>query len=48
MKSVFDKHPDQWGLRGDPSLWAELQTHFNSNEMPGSVSEFRAQLETII
>ena len=48
LNHSFDKHPEQWGLRGDPSLWAELQTHFNSNEMPSSVSEFRAQLETII
>ena len=22
MNQIFDKHPDQWGLRGDPSLWA--------------------------
>ena len=48
LNHIFDKHPEQWGLRGDPSLWAELQTHFNSNEIPSSVSEFRAQLETII
>jgi hypothetical protein len=48
MSQIFGKHPEQWGLRGDPSLWAELQTHFESNEMPKSVSEFRAELETLI
>lgn len=48
LTSIFDKHPDQWGLRGDPNLWAELQAHFRSNELPETVSEFRAQLEKLI
>ena len=48
VNHIFDKHPDQWGLRGDPSLWAELQAHFQTSVMPKSVSEFRTQLETVI
>lgn len=48
LNHIFDKHPDQWGLRGDPSLWAELQAHYKISEMPDSVSEFRSQLEILI
>ena len=48
MNQIFDRHPDQWGLRGDPSLWAELHAHFKFNELPKSVSEFRSQLEILI
>ena len=48
LTSLFDKHPAQWGLRGDPSLWAELQAHFSTNELPETVSEFRAQLEELV
>ena len=48
LNQIFDKHPDQWGLRGDPSLWAELQAHFHISIMPNSVSEFRSQLEILI
>lgn len=48
LNQIFDKHPDQWGLRGDPSLWAELQAHYKINEIPNSVSEFRSQLEVLI
>lgn len=48
MTQIFDKYPKQWGLRGDPFLWAELQAHFKSNAVPKSVDEFRAQLEILI
>ena len=48
LNHIFDKHPDHWGLRGDPPLWAELQAHFQTNVMQVSVSEFRTQLETLI
>ena len=48
LNQIFDKHPDQWGLRGDPSLWAELQAHYQDSAVPDSVSEFRSQLEVLI
>ena len=33
LNQSFDKHPDHWGLRGDPSLWAELQAHFKTKQV---------------
>jgi hypothetical protein len=26
--NIFEKKPSQWGLRGDPFLWNELETLF--------------------
>ena len=25
--SLFYPRPDQWGLRGDPMLWTDLENH---------------------
>lgn len=48
MIQIFSRRPVQWGFRGDPLLWSELENHFQTHELPGSVSEFRAVLERTI
>ena len=25
---IFQEHPQQWGIRGDPYLWDDLEKHF--------------------
>ena len=32
--------PEQWGLRGDPSLWCELRQRFIDNGVPNSIEQF--------
>jgi hypothetical protein len=27
---IFQEPPSQWGLRGDPYLWNELETYFSN------------------
>jgi hypothetical protein len=31
---IFEEKPEQWGFRGDPYLWEELQHLFNAVELP--------------
>jgi len=32
--NIFNKKPSQWGLRGDPFLWKDLETAFlSTNEI---------------
>jgi len=47
LKSIF-KQPQQWGLRGDPFLWKELQEHFATGGLPENQEEFVAQVESKI
>lgn len=44
VSCIFDKEPEQWGLRGDPFLWRELKGHFRQVDMP----ETPAQLQQLI
>ena len=37
---IFHEPPVQWGFRGDPYLWRELETHFSSMLLPCSVELF--------
>ena len=48
MNQIFIKHPKQWGLRGDPLLWAELEAYFQVNELPKSVADFKSRLKILI
>ena len=32
--ALFEKQPGQWGLRGDPHLWAELQQNLAATLLP--------------
>ena len=33
---LFAKAPGQWGLRGDPHLWAELQQSLAEKPLPNT------------
>lgn len=33
---IFHERQSQWGLRGDPYLWDELETHFSDFLLPFS------------
>lgn len=41
VSSIFDIRPMQWGLRGDPFLWDEMQKHFNDKKLPYPQEQFR-------
>jgi molybdenum cofactor cytidylyltransferase len=34
MSLLFDPPPEQWGLRGDPFLWAAMQAHLAEVPIP--------------
>jgi len=36
ISELFTKTPRQYGLRGDPFLWKDLEKHFSSIEFPYS------------
>lgn len=38
--------PKQWGLRGDPHLWREMQSHFEQTALPATADELSALIET--
>lgn len=40
-KELFEPEPEQWGLRGDPYLWAEMKEYFSDKETP----DFREQVQ---
>ena len=46
MKKLFDKKPTQWGLRGDPFLWEELQEHFSTKIWMANKDDFEQELMT--
>ena len=45
LSNLFDNKPRQWGLRGDPYLWDEMQEHFLNVAFSGSEEEFQSLLE---
>lgn len=45
IATLFEKRPMQWGLRGDPYLWEEMQTHFLTAPLPESADQFKVTLE---
>lgn len=46
--SLFEIRPEQWGLRGDPFLWDDLQKYFSNFHMPISKEKFRQEKEQYI
>ncbi|MCC3359137.1 hypothetical protein [Bacillus sp. REN16] len=42
---IFEQKPEQWGLRGDPYLWDDLQTAFAMVPLPCSESQFTQLLK---
>jgi hypothetical protein len=47
INSIFIE-PEQWGLRGDPFLWKELQDHFLTEGLPATTGCFTTVLEHTI
>jgi hypothetical protein len=40
MKVIFQKEPAQWGFRGDPYLWRDLQEYMCSAKQPQNEEAF--------
>jgi len=45
IAELFHKRPIQWGLRGDPHLWAEMVEYFKEIDAPGTEEELRELIE---
>lgn len=45
VSDYFEREPDQWGLRGDPFLWAELRQHFADVPVPAKTVDLHRLLE---
>ena len=45
IAELFKKRPWQWGLRGDPYLWDEMQAHFKETLLPSTVNELCVAIE---
>lgn len=45
IASLFDERPWQWGLRGDPYLWEEMQTNFIATPLPETADQLKVALE---
>lgn len=45
---IFRERPTQWGLRGDPYLWADLENHFSNIPFPYLQEDFEAELHSFI
>ena len=45
ISSLFEERPWQWGLRGDPYLWEEMQSEFIAAPLPESAEQLKVTLE---
>lgn len=45
IADLFEPAPAQWGLRGDPYLWAEFRLYFATSNLPQDVALLKKQLE---
>ena len=43
VSEIFNNRPIQWGLRGDPFLWDEMQQYFSKKELPCTKEQFDAE-----
>jgi hypothetical protein len=44
---LFDPAPNQWGLRGDPFLWREMQHALEGRAMPESVERLTSMVHNL-
>jgi hypothetical protein len=44
MTRLFQEAPTQWGLRGDPLLWRDMQATLDNQAYPSTEAEFTAVL----
>ena len=47
IADLFDPVPEQWGLRGAPYLWREMQASFADTVLPETGTEFRAEIDRV-
>lgn len=47
MEAIFREKPQQWGLRGDPFLWAEMKRQLKTTPLPVSPEAARAVVEGV-
>jgi hypothetical protein len=47
LASLFEPQPAQWGLRGDPYLWREMQATLESSPCSFTEAQLTAMLEAI-
>lgn len=45
IANLFKPKPIEWGLRGDPYLWAEMTAYFEGVTLPEDVAALRSLLE---
>lgn len=44
MDQLFEEEPEQWGLRGDPYVWAALRQHLAGRPLPNDKAKLEASL----
>lgn len=42
IEDLFQDEPGEWGLRGDPYLWAEMQKYFSGVPIPDDEDHLRS------
>lgn len=47
MEAIFREKPQQWGLRGDPFLWADMKRQLKTTPLPVSPEAARAIVEGV-
>ncbi|KAB3521010.1 hypothetical protein GC425_07245 [Corynebacterium sp. zg254] len=45
VSALFDGEPSQWGLRGDPYMWRDLQERFASTPLPETADELEVLIK---
>lgn len=48
VSKIFHDRPEQWGLRGDPFLWDDLERHFDSYLIPLDESVFAKEINRFL
>lgn len=43
---IFQEPPEQWGLRGDPYLWSDLEIYFSNGFFPCTEEHFMKEFYT--
>ena len=46
LSSLFEDEPQQWGLRGDPYLWRDMQKQFEDVPLPNSPEELESLIRS--
>jgi hypothetical protein len=42
IEDLFQDEPGEWGLRGDPYLWGEMQKYFSGVPIPGDEGHLKS------